>query len=141
MNKKEKVDKDDILEPLKGAQDYLDKLSLKKDLIIVPLNNEKYNDAFREFNNMIEGIETLNNILFSIKSLVKLDLDKIYYEDESLIIKIRKFNNFLSNDLIESMKNEDYQLISDLLEYEFDSYISEYKEVFRSLEDYIEENY
>lgn len=131
-----KINKSKIIEPLNGAQDYLDKLILKKDLIIKPLDNEEYQKAFKEFNNMIDGIEVLNNLLVNIKALAELQLDKLYYRDESLLMRINEFNKFLSDNLIESMKNEDYQLISDLLEYEFNSYINRYKEVFIYLEEY-----
>jgi hypothetical protein len=139
--KNKKINKEELIEPILGAQDYLDKLVLKKDLIIEPLDREEYGKAFKEFNNMIDGIDVLNNLLINIKAIADLKLANLYYKNESLLIRINDFNKFLSGDLIESMKNEDYQLISDLLEYEFNSYINRYKEVFIYLEKYFKEKY
>jgi hypothetical protein len=138
---KNDITKKEILDPLNGAIDYLDKLIEKKNLIVDPIENENYNLAFKEFENMINGIDVLNTLLVSVKSIEDLELANMKYEDENLLVNINDFNNFLSKELVEAMKNEDYQLVADLLTYEFEEYIEKYKLVFKGLEKYFKENY
>jgi hypothetical protein len=135
------ITKKDILEPLEGAIDYLDKLIEKKHLIVEPIENENYNLAFKEFENMINGIDVLNTLLLSVKSIEDLELETMEYRNENLLININDFNNFLSKKLVEAMKNEDYQLVADLLTYEFEKNIEKYKLVFKGLEKYFKGNY
>ena len=134
------VKKEDILETIDGAIDYLEKISNKKDFILKPIEEENYERAFQEFENMIDGIDVLNQLLTSLQSIGKLNLSELEYKDKSITKYINEFNTFLSKELIESMKNEDYQLVYDLLKYEFDEKISNYKEIFIFLAEYFEEN-
>ena len=134
------VKKEDILETIDGAIDYLEKISNKKDFILEPIEEENYERAFQEFENMIDGIDVLNQLLTSLQSIGKLNLSELEYKDKSITKYINEFNTFLSKELIESMKNEDYQLVYDLLKYEFDEKISNYKEIFIFLAEYFEEN-
>lgn len=138
---KNDITKKEILDPLNGAIDYLDKLIEKKNLIVDPIENENYNLAFKEFENMINGIDVLNTLLLSVKSIEDLELAAMEYRDENLLVNINVFNDFLSKELVEAMKNEDYQLVADLLTYEFEENIEKYKLVFKGLEKYFKENY
>ena len=136
----EVVKKEEILETINGAINYLERISNKKDFILKPIEEENYERAFQEFENMIDGIDVLNQLLVSLQSIGKLNLSELEYKDKSIEKYINEFNSYMSEELIESMKNEDYQLVYDLLKYEFDEKISSYKEIFIFLAEYFEEN-
>ena len=136
----EVVKKEEILETINGAINYLERISNKKDFILKPIEEENYERAFQEFENMIDGIDVLNQLLVSLQSIGKLNLSELEYKDKSIEKYINEFNSYMSEELIESMKNEDYQLVYDLLKYEFDEKISNYKEIFIFLAEYFEEN-
>lgn len=137
---KNEVKKEDVLKTINGAIDYLEKISNKKDFILEPIEEENYKRAFKEFENMIDGIDVLNQLLISLQSIGKLNFSEVEYKEKTIKKYINEFNTFLSQELIESMKNEDYQLVYDLLKYEFSEKISKYKEIFIFLSEYFEEN-
>ena len=135
--KKLKLEENRIISPLEGAEDYLDKILLKKELISDALDTEDYETAWQEFENLIEGIETLNNLLYRIEDILELDYSRLKYQEKNLEYYINQLNEFLSNKLITAMENKNYLKISDLINYELEIYIQEYKKVFSYLLKYI----
>lgn len=134
-----KIEKKEIYEPLEGAIDYLDKILLNKELIANALNEEDYETAWQEFENMIDGIETLNNLLYRVEDILGLDYHQIEYNGSELDYYITQLNDFLSRKLITAMKDKDYLKLSDLINYELEVHIKEYKKVFDFLLDQIED--
>ena len=135
-----KIEENKILNPLKGARDYLDKVLLKKELISNALEEEDYETAWQEFENMVDGIETLNNLLYRVEDILQLDYNQLNYQEKELNYYINQLNVFLSNKLITAMENKDYLRISDLINYELEVHIKEYKKVFSYLLEYITDN-
>lgn len=138
MNNKT-IDRDEMILSLEGAIEYLDKIVYKKEFITIPLEDEDYKIAFKEFENMIEGLDILNELLIIIKDIENIDYSKLIYENKSLIIYINEFNDFFSSKLIESMKNQDYQLVIDILNYEFEDELNKYKHVYIYLLNYLKD--
>ncbi|MBM7557462.1 hypothetical protein [Halanaerobacter jeridensis] len=134
------VEKEEIFDPLKGAVDYLDKILLKKEIISDALDSEDYETAWQEFENLIDGIETLNNLLYSIEGILDLDYSQLEYQGEKLDNYINHLNDFLSNKLITAIEDKDYLRISDLINYELEIHIKEYKKVFNFLLEYLNNN-
>ena len=134
------VSKSDIREPIEGAINYLDKVMLLKVSISNHLIKEDYNTAWNNFEDMIEGLETLNQLLINVQKLLSLNYDNFYCQSRTKSIKeaIEEFNLFL-NKIIKGMENSDYLQVSDLIEFEFDEYIELYKDVFKSLLDFVKE--
>lgn len=137
MTQNNEITKDDIIEPLNGAIDYLDQIFLNKELISEALDEEKYEAAWNEFNNLISGIETLNDLLVNVKNIYRLDYTELYYKGSNLNEYIEQFNLFLSDELMVAMENNDYILVSDLINYEFQKYLKQYQKVFIFLRDYV----
>ncbi|GAB6100044.1 hypothetical protein JCM16358_19230 [Halanaerocella petrolearia] len=131
------IEQAELLNPLEGAVDYLNKVLLKKELISDALDEEDYEIAWQEFGNLIDGVENLNKLLYNIKNILGLDYSQIKYEGKELNHYIEQFNNFLANKLIIAMENEDYLQISDLINYELEVHIKEYKKIFIRLLNYI----
>ncbi|MGM0370459.1 MAG: hypothetical protein ACQEP9_08560 [Bacillota bacterium] len=131
------VTKDDLLEPVKGAQDYLQMVIENKNLIVVPLTNEEYETAWAEIDNLITGINELNSLLHSIKNLLNIDYKKLNYDNNTLEYYIKQLNNFLEEEIISAVENEDYILLTDLINYELESNLKSYKQVFIKLEEHI----
>mgnify|MGYP006273840959 CR=1 FL=1 len=136
--KKIKLEENRIISPLEGAEDYLDKILLKKELISDALDTEDYETAWHEFENLIDGIETLNNLLYNIEEVLDLNYTRLNYQGEKIKYYINQLNDFLSDKLIIAMENKDYLKISDLINYELEIHIQEYKKVFDFLLQYIE---
>lgn len=136
--KKLKLEENRIISPLEGAEDYLDKILLKKELISDALDTEDYETAWHEFENLIDGIETLNNLLYNIEEVLDLNYTRLNYQGEKIKYYINQLNDFLSDKLIIAMENKDYLKISDLINYELEIHIQEYKKVFDFLLQYIE---
>lgn len=137
MTKNNEITKEDIIEPLKGAIDYLDQIFLNKELISEALDEENYEVAWNEFNHLISGIETLNDLLVNVKSIYGLDYNQLYYKGSNLNEYIKDFNLFLSDELMIAMENKDYVLVSDLINYELQKYLKQYQKVFIFLLDYV----
>lgn len=131
------IEKKEVIELLEGAIDYLDKVFLKKNLISDPLEEENIDLAFQEIENFISGIETLNQLLYNLQDLLDLDYEEIKYEGSTLNNYIVEFNKFLSNKLLEAIENEDYLLISDIVNHELSIHLKEYQKVFICLLDYV----
>lgn len=123
------ADNEKIIELLQGAIGYLNKVQKRKNLISDPLQNENYSLMLKEFNNLINGLEALNELLQQIEVIFAIDYTKETYKGKVLKKYIDEFNSFLMS-LIEAMENEDYFLVADLVEYEFDNYLNQYKKVF-----------
>ncbi len=137
MTQNKEITKEDIIEPLKGAIDYLDQIFLNKELISEALDEENYETAWNEFNHMISGIETLNDLLVNIRNIYGLDYNELYYKGSNLNEYIKEFNLFLSDELMVAMENKDYILVSDLINYELQKYLKQYQKVFIFLLDYV----
>lgn len=137
MEQKSTISQEELINPIKGAISYLDKAFLNKDIISEAINEENYQVAWKEMENLISGIETLNELLYHIKKLLDLDYEDLKYEGKSLSIYIEDFNNFLKDDVLGAMENKDYVLVSDLINYELQSYLKEYQKVFIFLFDYV----
>lgn len=137
MTQNTEITKEDIIEPLEGAIDYLDQIFLNKELISEALDEEDYETAWNEFNNMISGIETLNDLLVNVKNIYGLDYTELYYKGSNLNEYIKEFNLFLSDELMAAMENKDYMLVSDLINYELQKYLKQYQKVFIFLLDYV----
>ncbi|AGB42141.1 hypothetical protein Halha_2267 [Halobacteroides halobius DSM 5150] len=133
------IEKEEIIEPLQGAIDYIDKVLLRKDLISQALEEENYGVAFEKFNNLISGIESLNQLLYNVDSLLPVDYNELQYEGRVINDYIKQFNDFLAGELIIAMKNEDYFLLSDLIHYELEVHLKEYRKIFICLLEYISE--
>lgn len=135
------VDKNDIREPIEGAIIYLDKVNLYKDSIPNHLIKEDYQKAWEKFDDMLDGLDTLNQLLINIKNLLSINYENLYIQNRTKTITevINEFNLFL-NKIVEGMENKDYLLVSDLIEFEFGEYIELYKSVFESLLDFVKEN-
>ena len=135
------VTKNDIREPIEGAIIYLDKVVLYKDSIPNHLIKEDYQKAWEKFNDMLDGLDTLNQLLINIKNLLSINYENLYIQNRTKTINgvIDEFNLFL-NKIVEGMENKDYILVSDLIEFEFGEYIESYKRVFETLLDFVKEN-
>ena len=137
MKNKDDFSKEAIIEPLEGAINYLDQVFLNKELISDALDDENYQKAWEEFENLILGIETLNELLNNIKNLLGLNYKELEYEDKKINSYIEDFNVFLKDDLMIAMENKDYVLVSDLINYELQTYLKEYQKIFIFLLDYV----
>jgi hypothetical protein len=126
------IDKNDIIEPLQGSIDYLNKVLLYKNSISNKLNQENYNNAWEKFEEMIDGLVKLNQLLINIQNILSIDYKEVYHENKTIAERINKFNNFL-NEIISGMENKDYLEVADLIEFEFDEYLRSYKKVFINL--------
>ena len=135
------VSKNHIKEPIKGAINYLDKVMLYKDSIPNYLIQEDYNKAWQKFDDLLDGLDTLNQLLINIKNLLSLNYENLYCQGRTKTINeaIEEFNSFL-NKIIDGMENKDYLQVSDLIEFEFDEYIELYRSIFESLLDFVKEN-
>ena len=140
LNPKE-VSKNDIKEPIEGAINYLDKIMLYKNSISNHLIQEDYNKAWQKFDELLDGLDTLNQLLINIKNLLSLNYENLYCQGRTKTINeaIKEFNSFL-NKIIDGMENKDYLQVSDLIEFEFDEYIELYKSIFESLLEFVKEN-
>lgn len=137
MKNKDDFSKEEVIEPLEGAINYLDKVFLNKELISDALDYEDYQKAWEEFENLISGIETLNELLNNIKNLLGLDYEELKYEGKKINSYIEDFNVFLKDDLMIAMENKDYMLVSDLINYELQKHLKEYQKIFIFLLDYV----
>ena len=135
------VSKNDIKEPIKGAINYLDKVKLYKDSIPNHLIKEDYDKAWQKFDDLLNGLDTLNKLLINIKNLLSINYENFYCQGRSKTINeaIEEFNSFL-NKIIEGMENKNYLRVSDLIEFEFDEYVELYKSIFESLLEFVKEN-
>ena len=135
------ISKNDIKKPIEGAINYLDKVMLYKDSIPNHLIKEEYNKAWQKFDDMLDGLDTLNQLLINIKDLLSINYENLYCQSRTKTINkaIEEFNSFL-NRIIEGMENKDYLQVSDLIEFEFDEYIELYRSIFESLLDFVKEN-
>lgn len=139
MTEQQELKKEQLLNPLEGAIDYLEMINQKKGLISDPLSTEDYQTAFKELNNFIDGINELNQLLYTISELLDINYENLKYQEENLNYYITHFNSFLTEDLIPAMENQDFMLLSDLINYELESYLADYKKVFLKLIKYIKE--
>ena len=133
--------KNDIKEPIEGAINYLDKIMLYKNSISNHLIQEDYNKAWQKFDDLLDGLDTLNQLLINIKNLLSLNYENLYCQGRTKTINeaIKEFNSFL-NKIIDGMENKDYLQVSDLIEFEFDEYIELYRNIFDSLLDFVKDN-
>lgn len=125
-----------VINTLDGAIDYLDKISLLKNSISNHLNQDDYNEAWNNFKDMTEGLDTLNQLLMSIKKLYSIDF-KENCNGKAINKRITEFNLFLDK-IINGMENKDFIEIADLIEFEFEEYIESYKNVFICIKDFID---
>ena len=140
MDQKE-VSKNDIKAPIEGAINYLDKVMLHKDSIPNHLIQEEYNKAWQKFDDLLDGLDTLNQLLINLKNVLSINYENLYCQGKTETINeaIEEFNSFL-NKIIDGMENKDYLKVSDLIEFEFDEYIELYRNIFESLLDFVKEN-
>lgn len=114
---------------LNGAVDYLNRVILLKDSISNHLVKDEYDKAWNKFDDMINGLDTLNQLLTNIKNLYSLDYDNIYCKGRTINDRIGDFNEFL-NKIIDGMEAKDYFQIADLIEFEFEDHLESYKDIF-----------
>ena len=141
MEEQNELTKENLISPIQGAIDYLELIKEKKGLITEPLAKENYSIAFKELNNFINGINELNQLLYSLGDLLEVDYEELNYEENSLNYYINEFNQFLLNDLIPAMENQDYILLSDLINYELEKHLETYKKAFIKLKEYTKSNF
>jgi len=95
-----------IKESMESYNNYIDKLGPGTEFIINQIHNENYQEAKQNLINLLEGLLWLvevNNKLSKLNYVNLLDIYKM---------------NSLSEDLIEAMGKNDFNLCADILEYE-----------------------
>lgn len=126
-----------IDELLNGAVDYLDRVILLKDSISNHLVKEEYDKAWDKFDDMIDGLDTLNQLLTNLKGIYSFDYDNLNCKGRTVNEKVKNFNEIL-NEIIEGMENKDYLQVADLIEFEFEDYLESYKDIFICIKEFKE---
>lgn len=94
------------MEVLITANTYIDKLKVGINNVVNDINSGNENSAMNAMNSIFDGIEWLTNVISLTRDLHKGK------------VSIGNTNEVLL-EMIESLENEDYVLISDLFQYEF----------------------
>ncbi|MGE7695957.1 hypothetical protein ACQKNC_17925 [Lysinibacillus sp. NPDC094177] len=95
-----------IKETMESYDSYIDKLGPGTEIIINQIQNEEYQEAKQNLLNLLEGLMWLvevNNMLSELNYFSSLDNNKI---------------NSLSEDMLEAMEQNDFNLCADILQYE-----------------------
>lgn len=137
LSNPKKVKKEQIQKPLKGAVEYIDKAIFLKDGIANSIQGEDYKKAFEKFENLLESLDYLNDLLDSVETLLKLNYQQLMVESNSIDENIKEFNSFLQ-EVMTAMKDQDYLLVADLIEFELEEYLRSYKKIFIFLDEYVE---
>lgn len=132
------INKKDIVDLLKESLTYLDRVILFKAVLIEALDNEDYQKLYTNLEDLFEGLGWLNKLLKDLRDILNLDYQALFVGNngETAIDKINKFNKFL-NELNVCLQSQDYVLLNDILEYEFDEQIKEYQQIFVEIDSFL----
>ncbi|AJK89323.1 MULTISPECIES: hypothetical protein [Lysinibacillus] len=95
-----------IKETMESYDSYIDRLGPGTEFIIKQIHNEQYQEAKQNLINLLEGLMWLvevNNKLSQLNYVTSLDTNKL---------------NSLSEDILEAISKNDFNLCADILEYE-----------------------
>ncbi len=111
-----------LLESLQEVNIYIDKLKLGVESIVDYLSNNNEKEAMELIVQAINGLEWIYNILDSVEKLAIVNYNEASFGDVFL-----KYENILS-EILDSLENKDFIMLSDLLEFEIGDIMDEIKE-------------
>lgn len=127
----ENVSEKELADLLDGAVSYLDRLVKEKVILINALDTEEYEVLYSGLGDVFEGLQWLNRMLQKLGEVSDLNYETLLVGNtkETALQVIGKFNSFLQ-ELSNCLQNRDYILLGDMLQYEFDERIREYRQIF-----------
>lgn len=117
-----------IIESMMEGVDYLPKLQANLYQSAMMFQQANIGKGIEIFQNCIDGLIWLNQLLKNIQIYLIKDL-KLSHKEMDFNSKIEDFNQIL-NELLIAWENEDYTLISDLIEYELTSILTDWQNNF-----------
>lgn len=120
-----------LLESLQEVNLYIDKLKLGIESILDYLSNNNEKAAMELIIQAINGLEWIYNILDSVEKLAAVKYNEEYFGDIFV-----KYENILS-EILDSLENKDFIMLSDLLEFEIGDIMDEIKRKLPEVYDFI----
>ncbi|OQY06618.1 MAG: hypothetical protein B6I28_06190 [Fusobacteriia bacterium 4572_132] len=120
-----------LLESLQEVNIYIDKLKLGIESILNYLSNNNEKEAMELIIQAINGLEWIYDILDSVEKLAA-----VKYNEKSFGDVFLKYENILS-EILDSLENKDFIMLSDLLEFEIGDIMDEIKEKLPEVYDFI----